>query len=172
MNEYIKSIENLFYVSGEVEECEPELVYKLYLHNTQRKDGNGSCHSTYKDSLETINGITFKVHSLIFKEDNMLYEIVLINDDYRRRQDVHNCIITVHEEIESVNLDNKETILLKPLLHIYSKRDCHKVLEHIYNRRKGIKNIQDRNFITKHKIIIEYLDIIISTTLEVKEKNI
>lgn len=29
MNEYIKSIENLFYVSGDIEECEPELVYKF-----------------------------------------------------------------------------------------------------------------------------------------------
>jgi hypothetical protein len=167
--EYIEAIQNLFYVSGQVDECEPELVYKFYLHNTQRKDGNGSYNSIYKKSLETLCGITFKIHLLKFDKDLMLYEVVLINDDYRKKKDVHNCVITIYEEVESVNLDSKETIL-KPLFNIYSKRDCYKVLEHIYNMRTGVMNVQDPNFITKHKVVIEYLDIIVSNTFEVKGK--
>lgn len=170
MNNFIKSIKNLFYVSGEIDECEPELVYKLYVLNPQRKDDSGSLRSTYKGSLEIINGISFKVHSLIFKEELMVYEMVLINDDCKRKQDIHNCVITVYEEVELINLNSKE-VILKPIFNIYSKRDAYKVLEHIYNRRVGIKNIKDPKFITKNKLIIEYLDIVISTTIEVKDKS-
>lgn len=166
---YIEAIQNLFYVSGEVDECEPELVYKFYLSNTQRKDGNGSYKATYKNALETLKGITFKVHSLQFKEDLLLYEVVLINDDYRRKKEVHSCVMTVYEETETMDLDSKERVL-KPLFHIYSKRDCYKVLEHIYNMRIGVENIQDPNFITKHKVTIGYLDIFITNTFEVKGK--
>jgi hypothetical protein len=171
MNDYIKSIQDLFYVSGEIEECEPELVYKLYLLNPQRKDGRGAYNATYKDALETINNITFKIHSLQFKEDLLLYEVVLINNDHRRKKDVHNCVITVYEEIETLILGSKE-IQLKKLFNIYSKRDCYKVLDHIYNMRTGVENVQDPNFITKHKVTIGYLDIVISNTFEVNGRLI
>ena len=161
-NSITQAIKNLFFVSGEVEECEPELVYKFCVHNLQRKDSEGSHHVTNRNALETLNKTTFKVHYLSFQQERLVYEIVLINDD--RKQEVQESVITVCEEIEKEHWSGDK--LLKTLLHVYSRKDAYKVLELIKNRHHGV-----REGVTKHRIAIMFLDGTIVTDFEVKRKQ-